>query len=213
MSELSQKYNIVVTCRHVQISEPMKAYAVDKISKLDHFASRIIDVNVIMDIQKLQQRVEIIMQYGHTFIKSTGVSNDMYVSIDLAVSRLQAQLKRYLTRLHDWRAKNHAMVEVPEQVYRVKELELATEEAAEEEVEAINEAIEKETKKQEAVELHPHSIVRVEQQPLRILTDDEAIMKMELTQNPCIVYRGEVDRKLKVIYRRADGDYGVVSPE
>ena len=38
-------------------------------------------------------------------------------------------------------------------------------------------------------------------------------MKMELAGDPLLVFRAEADQKLKVIYRREDGNYGVIEPE
>jgi putative sigma-54 modulation protein len=206
--ELDQKYNVIVTGRHVHVTDAMKSYAVDKVSKLERIGTRIIDVSITMDIQKLNHRCDIIMKYGNTNIKSTGISTDMYVSVDMAVDHLQAQLKRYLTRLHDYHAKNHAIVEVPERIWKVAELDLSSSD-----VDDLNDAIERETARRLKEEFQPHHIVRTETQPLRILTEDEAIMKMELLGLPLMVFRAEETKKLKVIYRRDDGHYGVISPE
>jgi putative sigma-54 modulation protein len=48
---------------------------------------------------------------------------------------------------------------------------------------------------------------------LKTLTTDEAIMKMELTDDHFMIFRDEKDRALKVIYRLHDGDYGIVCPQ
>jgi putative sigma-54 modulation protein len=45
------------------------------------------------------------------------------------------------------------------------------------------------------------------------LNDDEAVMKMELSGDPVMVFRAEDNRQLKVIYRRQDGNYGIIAPE
>jgi putative sigma-54 modulation protein len=203
--ELDQEYNIQVTGRHVQVTEAMKNYAIEKISKLERIASRIIEVSVTMDIQKLEQRVDIVMKYGHTIFKSTASTTDMYVSIDQAVDKLETQIKRYLNRIHDHHAKSHAQIEMTETVYGPAIFE--------EDIEEVNSAIEKETQKQKIKEFAPHQIVKTETQPLKILTDQEAIIKMDFSSAPVMVYRCDKDRKLKVIYRRADGNYGVVQPE
>jgi putative sigma-54 modulation protein len=212
---LDQKYNVIVTGRHVHVTEAMKSYAVDKVSKLERIGPRIIDVNITMDIQKLNHKCDIIMKYGNTNIKSTGISTDMYVSVDIACGRLQAQLKRYLTRLHDYHAKNYAVVQVPERIWKVAEFDAApsVKETLEPDVDEVNEAIEKETARRLKEEFVPHNIVRTENQPLRILTEDEAIMKMELLGLPLMVFRAEETKKIKVIYRREDGHYGIISPE
>ena len=45
---------------------------------------------------------------------------------------------------------------------------------------------------------------------LKTLSTDEAMMKMELTENNFVVYRCEEDKKLKVIYRRQDHNFGII---
>jgi len=201
IQELERAYSITVTGRHLQVTDAMKAYAVEKFQKIERLAPRIIDVNIIMDIQKLQQTVEIIMKYGHTLIKSQASTTDMYVSIDQAIDKLDAQLKRYLSRLHDHHAKNYQVIEVPERVYEMVE------------VDEINAEIEYESKKRKEESLRLPQIIRTDKVPLKILTEQEAIMKMDLSQAACLVFRGEDDRKLKVIYRREDGHYGIIEPE
>jgi len=182
-------YNINVTGRHVQITEGMKQHARDHIEKLERVGNRIIDVHVIMDIQKLNHRCDIVMKYGHTLIKSHAITTDMYVSIDQAIDRLSKQLKRYKKRLTDHHARKILVEELPVSVYAAAEL---TEE-------------EKETE--------THHLVSSETRRLKTLTIDEAIMKMDLSQEPFLVFRGEEDRRIKIIYLREDENYGLLTLE
>jgi putative sigma-54 modulation protein len=46
--------------------------------------------------------------------------------------------------------------------------------------------------------------------PLKTLTQDEAVIKMEISDRPFLIYRSEEDQKMKVIYRRDDHHYGLV---
>jgi len=211
MAEFAQEgYNITVTGRHLHVTEAMKAYAQEKLSKLERVGNRIIDINVIMDIQKLDHRVDIIMKYGHTLIKSHGSSTDMYVSIDQAIDKLTTQLRKYKRRLKNHHAKGYPVVEVPVTVYRPFADESVADLLDEEEV---NLGIETENRRALVGKFTPHHIVKVESQSLKILTDDEAVMKMELSGSSIMVFRHEETRKLKVIYRRDDGNYGVIEPE
>lgn len=211
MAEFAQEgYNITVTGRHLHVTEAMKAYAQEKLSKIERVGNRIIDVNVIMDIQKLDHRVDIVMKYGHTLIKSHGSSTDMYVSIDQAIDKLTTQLRKYKRRLKNHHAKGHPVVDVPVKVYSPITAESAVDLVDEEE---INVGIETANKREIENHFQPHHIVKVESQALKILTDDEAVMKMELSGCPIMVFRHEQTRKLKVIYRRDDGNYGVIEPE
>ena len=202
--ELDQGYNIQVTGRHVQVTEAMKNYAIEKISKLERIASRIIDVTVTMDIQKLEHKVDVVMKYGNTIFKATGSSLDMYISVDQAIQKLETQIKKYLSRLHDHHVRAHAQTEIKEKVYGP---------AMFEDTDDVNQEIEQENKKRHAADFLIHHIVKTESQPLKVLSDQEAIIKMDFSSLPVLVYRGESDRKIKVIYRRQDGNYGVVEPE
>ncbi len=201
IAEFPAGYTIMVTGRHVHVTEAMKSYAEEKLSKLDRFGDRIIDIAVTMDIQKLEHRVDIVMKYGHTLIKSHAASNDMYISLDQAVEKLEAQLRKYKSRLNDHHSKDHPIVDMPVTVYSPS-FEAVDEQEVNQGIDSLNQDV-----------LQPHKIVKVESQQMKILTDDEAIMKMELSGRHAMVYRNEETRKLKVIYRQDDGNYSVIEAE
>jgi putative sigma-54 modulation protein len=193
-------YNIQITGRHVQITDSMKDYAIDKISKIERFLNRIIDVNVIMDIQRMNHIVEIILKAGNTKILSKASTTDMYVSIDQAVDKLEKQILRYKSKLQDHHAKGHAILNMPVSVISSQEIEEDL--GIEDEVDQV----------QDSKRFKPHRVVKQETLPLKILTYDEAVMKMELSGDPFIVFKNEEDQKLKIIYRREDDNYGIIEP-
>lgn len=192
-------YNIQITGRHVEITEAMKDYAIDKVSKIERFINRIIDVNVIMDIQRLDHRVEIILKMGNTKITSKASTTDMYVSIDKAVQKLEAQILRYKSKLQDHHAKGHAVLNMAVNVISTKE----TEDDSQGEEGSHNSPLDR---------FKPHRVVKQESRPLKTLTYDEAIMKMELSGDAFMVFKNEEDQKIKVIYRRDDENYGIIEP-
>lgn len=196
MEFMDEGYSIKITGRHVEVTEAMKQYALEKISKIERFMNRIIDVNVIMDIQKFEHRVEIILKVNHTKITSQATSNDMYVSIDRAVDKLESQLRRYKTKLQDHHAKSLAVVDM--NVNIIKGM------SEEEDFEEIDET---------ANTYSAPEIVNKKTIPLKTLTYDEALMKMDLSKDSFMVFRNEADQKLKVIYRRNDGNFGIIEPE
>jgi putative sigma-54 modulation protein len=196
IAEFEQGYNVMVTGRHVHVTEGMKQHAVERISKLDRIGDRIVDVHVTMDIQKLTHRVDIMMKYAHTFIRSHANSTDMYASIDEAVDRLNRQLRRYKKKLQDHYAKKLPIEEVPVRIFTVEDFE---DEYAGEDIEI---------EKPKAT----HRVVATETRSIKILSDEEAIMQMELSGDPLMVYRSETDRRLKIIHRREDGNYAIMEP-
>ena len=198
----NQEYPIHVIGRHVDISDPMKAYAVDKLTKAKRFGGRILEVTIIMDIQKLVHSVDFVLDVNNTKIKVTGRTHNMYASIDQAIARLEAQLRRYHRRLHEHHAKKTAEVDMNVNVVEVIDL-----------IDEINDQIEEENLEHVEEELTPHKIVNREIRPLKILNQDEAIMKMDLSNDAFMIYRSEEDQKLRVIYRRTDSNYGIIEVE
>lgn len=197
-----KEYPIHLIGRHVNITDPMKKYAIDKLTKIERLGGRVVEATVIMDIQKLMHTVDFLINVNNTIIKVSGRSEDMYASIDQAIARLESKLRRYMKRLNEHHAKKLAEIDVNVNVIeRISPLE------------DINDQIEEENLRQVEEELRPHQIVSKEQTRLKTLSQEEAIMKMELSEAPFMVYRGEEDRKLKVIHRREDGNYGVIEAE
>lgn len=197
-------YDITVTGRNVLVTDAMQQYAIDKISKIDRFSNRVVDVNVVMDIQKLDQRVDIIMKVDQIVVRSSASSEIMYSSIDKAVDRLKSQLSRYKRRIREHQIKGTTAVDISEIIVAP---------SAEEEIATFNDEIVSDTTAQELGKYAPHKIVSKETRPLKTLNYSEAIMKIELSGDDFMVFRGEEDKKLKVIYRREDGNFGVIEPE
>lgn len=200
---LEEAYNISVTGRHVIVTEAMKDYAIEKVSKIERFSNRIIDVNVIMEVQRNEHRVDLVMKVNHLKIKSQAVSDNMYTSIDKAVHKLETQLLRYKEKLQDHQTKGVAAIDMKVNVLRT---------ASEEELLDLNDEIESETRNRLLDKYIPHRIVSKTTRPLKTLTDGEAIMKFDLSGDLFLIYRSEETQQLRVIYRRDDGDFGVIEP-
>ncbi|ADI38933.1 putative uncharacterized protein [Waddlia chondrophila 2032/99] len=201
---VGEGYKIHVTGRDVLVTDAMKDYAIDKLSKIERFTSRIIDVRVIMDIQKLDHRVDIVIKVDHVKIKSTASTTDMYASIDRAVEKIETQLRRYKTRIREHTAKPANIVDLKVNVFKKPE---------EAEIEDFNLDIEDQDREELLKRYQPHEIVKQKTVPLKTLTFDEAVMKMELSLDPFLIFRHEEDQKLKVIYRRHDENFGVIEVE
>src|SRR5262245_18277472 len=116
-------YNIQITGRHIEITDSMKDYAMEKISKIERFMNSIIDVIVIIIKQKINKHVTIILKTNNNKITSKTTSTDMYVSIDQAVDKLETQILRYKSKLQDHHAKGHAELNMMVNVLSPKEIE------------------------------------------------------------------------------------------
>lgn len=198
---VDEGYKIHVTGRDVLVTEAMKNYAIEKISKIERFSSRIIDVVVTMDIQKLDHRVDIVLKVDHIKIKSQAASTDMYASIDRAVEKIENQLRKYKSRIQEHTAKGLSVIDLKVNVLKRPE---------EQELLDINLDIEEENRQDLVKNYTSHQIVSQETRPLKTLSIDEAVMKIELSADTFLIFRAEEDKKLKVIYRRKDHHFGII---
>ena len=186
-------YHFQITGRHVEITDAMKNYAIEKMAKIERILDRIIDVNIILDIQKLSHEAEIILKAGNFKLTSHATSTDMYVSIDQAIDKLEAQVLRYKSKMQDYHNRNHVPAEMPVNVLGLEEVE--EEEGA-----------------TDSTDFKPHRVLKTEKRPLKTLSYEEAIMKMELSKDAFLIFKNGKDEKLNVIYRRKDGHYGIIEP-
>lgn len=200
----SEGYTIGVTGRHVLVTDAMKDYVIEKLSKMERYSCRIIEVLVTMDIQKLDHRVDIVAKVNHLTIRSSATSDDMYVSIDQAVDKLEKQFLKYKDKLQDHQHRALSYVDMNVNVLKP---------SRDGDVFEINDEIENENLRQIEEKYKPHRIVAQETQPLETLTYDDAVFKMELSGRTFLVFRHVEDNQLKVIYRRSDHNYGIIEPE
>lgn len=196
------EYPVHLIGRHVSITDPIKKYALDKLAKIERFGGNVLEALIILDVQKSMHTADFVLYLNNQKIKVSGRSEDMYASIDQAIERLASKIRRYMERLHDHHAKGISEIEM-----NVNVLGPITP------LDDINDQIEEENLREIEKELMPHKIVSTKKRPLKTLNRDEAIMKMELSEDQFLIYRCEEDQKLKVIYRRDDGNYGIIEPE
>ena len=195
--------NIAVQGRHVELTDAIKDFVVDKVSKLDRFSSQIADINITLEVQKLEHRADIVMKVGHTLIKSHEIATDMYASIEQAFHRLERRLKCYMQKLKDHHAKPQSVIDMNVQIIERAPFDL----------DELNDAIEEENIRNLEQNSGIPKIVSNETKPLKTLTTDEAIMQLELSGNYFKIFINEQSNELEVVHRRNDGNYGVIQPK
>ncbi len=198
--EESLGYNIYIIGKNFQLTEPMRKHVWDKLTKIERFHNHIMDVHVTLEIEKVEHVCVITCHFNHLKVKVEARSTDMYASIDRAIQKLQTLFRKWKGKLQDYHNKPVHMVDLSVNVHRRPDVD-PTEE--------VNEAIEMENLK----DWMPHKIIANETQVMKTLTTAEAIMKMELSQDGFMLYRDEVDKSLKLIYRREDKHYGIIQAE
>jgi putative sigma-54 modulation protein len=93
-----------VTARHFKAHETLVEYAETAVEKLEHYYDGILKCEVKLSFEKAQNSVkvaEIILSVYKLKITSLQTSDDFNKSIDGAVVKVLAQLKKYKEKLHE----------------------------------------------------------------------------------------------------------------
>jgi len=87
--------NLKLTGNHVEITDAMRDYVISKISKVTRHFDHVIDVSVILSVEKHKQKAEanVHVRGKDIFVETDG--EDMYASIDTLVDKLDRQILRH----------------------------------------------------------------------------------------------------------------------
>ena len=92
---------INITARHYKASEKLREYVETSVQKLTKYLDGIIECEIILDYEKTIQVVEIVMKVHKQKLFVREKSEDIYKCIDVAVSKIERQLKKYKDKLKD----------------------------------------------------------------------------------------------------------------
>ena len=196
----NQDYNISIIGKHFQITDPIRNYVFEKLHRIEKISEHIIDITVTLDAQKLEFSCSILMNFIHFHVKAHASTDNMYSAIDKASDRVIRLIQKYKTKLQSKRFKDLSTVDIHVNVIQ----------PLGDHLKAINEDIEAENARRENEQYSLHKIVAKEMMSMKTLTQDEAVIKMEISDDPFLIFRSEEDQQMKVIYRRPDQNYGIV---
>jgi len=197
------EYTLSVVGKNIEITKPIRDYIEEKITKIEKITPHLIEADVRLDVQKLNHTVDITLKFSHFKVKVGAITENMYSAIDKSFERLSTKMLKWKSRIQDHHAKGVS----------VTEMEVNVLEHARDELEEINQEIVEANNRTLEEEYSLPTVIKKKRRPLKQLTLDEAVMKMELSDDHFMLFRAEEDQALKVIYRRRDGSYGIISPE
>jgi putative sigma-54 modulation protein len=191
-------YNLKIWSKTVPLTDAINSYVFEKLDKMDRFAKHIIDVSVTLDVQNLAHSVSMFLKFSHFNIRVSATTDNLYSAIDKASDKLKNLIEKYKKKLQNHHVEGLSSIDM-----RVNVLK-------EDPTDEINDAIEEETLKEEENLYKPHKIVKTETMSLKLLTQEEAVMKFELSSGNFLIYKCEEDQKTKMIYRNDDGNFAIV---
>lgn len=86
--------NIKVTGKNIEITDAIREYVESKADRLEKFENANTELNVVCSIEREEQIVELQLSHNGDFVKIEERNNDLYASIDLALDRLERQMRK-----------------------------------------------------------------------------------------------------------------------
>lgn len=173
------------TGKNVDVTEALKDVTEKKMARLDKFFQDDVSGNVTFSTEKNRKIIEVTINLPGTIIRAEESSDDMYVSIDKAVDVLERQIRKHKTKLQR-RYKNNETIRFDNVV------ELSPEEGLDED---------------------KPKIVKTKRFMLTPMTEEEAVLQMELLRHNFFVFMDGDTGEVKVVYKRKDNNYGLIEPQ
>lgn len=91
--------NISTTSRHYELAPALKDYAESKVQHLKKYFDHIVQANLVFSLEKYRHKVEISLHVNGRDFVSVEESDDMYVSVDRSIDKLESQLRRHKDKI------------------------------------------------------------------------------------------------------------------
>lgn len=180
---------ILFTGRKAHLTPTLKAFTEGKLVKLEKVLGDILDAHVVLKREKHRQAAEIVVKAKTRTLAAKCEAADFTDAVTACVDRLLAQARKHADRRNS-RRKGRGPWESPRRT-------LAAAEAAPEAVTA---------------EVAPE-VVRMGRIPVRAMSVREALLRARDAEGPVLVFRDLASQQVAVLYRRPDGQYGLVETE
>lgn len=176
--------NYIISGKNIDVTDALKEKVISKVGKLEKFFYSSTEVQVTLSVEKNSHIVEVTIPFDGFIVRAEESNDDMYTSIDKVIDVLERQILKNKTRLAK---KLHGGA--------LKNLaESGTSDDAQE--------IEEEYK-----------IVRTKKFAIKPMAIEEAILQMNLLGHEFFMFANSETDQTNVVYRRKDGNYGLIEPE
>ena len=173
---------ISVTFKNLDPSDHLKSYIQEKLDRFDKFLDNPAEASVVLAVEKFRHIAEISVSGDRLNLIGKEETNDMYSAIDMALDKLEKQIKKNKQKVRERRGASKTLAK-----------ELMTAETTIIEGESGGQII----------------VRNIEYKPMDI---EEATMQMDLVSDNFLVFTNAKTDKVNVLYRRKDGHYGLIEP-
>ncbi len=175
---------ILISGKNLDISDYLRDLVEKKVGKLERYFPQDTEVQVTLGIEKNRHIVEVTIPYDGGVIRGEEITGDMYASIDNVLDKLEKQIIRHRTKLE--KSLRQGAFRYDEPLYGGSYDEF---------------------------EDDSPRIVRVKKFNIKPMTEEDAMMQIEMVGHSFYVFINSDTNLINVLYKRKDGNYGLIEPE
>lgn len=174
---------IHMTGRQIEVTEALKQAAEDRLTRLEKYLDGNGEAHVILAVEKRRHRAEIVVRDRRVTLSAAAETNDMYSTLNLVGDRLERQAKKRREKVKNER-KREGKKASPRKLTTVGKLA-------------------------------PEGprVIPVNASPVKPMSVEEALLQVHGTEKGFLVFRNSLSSRISVLYRRKDGNYGLIEPE
>lgn len=175
---------IIISGKNIELTDAIKKKVEEKLNKLDKFFTNETTATVTLKREKIGDVVEINIPVKGNLLRVSECESNLYASVDTATDKLERQIRKYRTKIHD--NKIHNIMK-----------NMSKGDFSEEKVDEEDSEI---------------KIVKKKQIMLKPMDEEEACMQLDMIGHSFFVYEN-TNGKICVAYKRGDGNYGIIEPD
>jgi putative sigma-54 modulation protein len=174
---------ITVSGKNIEVTDALRSAVEKKLLKLEKYFNPDVEVHATLSVEKNRQIIEVTISFGGILIRAEEAHDDMYAGIDFVIGKLEGQIRKQKTKLQ-----------------RRKHMESLRFQFIPDYNDNVSEGRES-------------KIVRTKRFAVKPMSSEEAVLQMELLGHNFFVYKDADGGEVNVVYKRKDGDYGLIEPE
>ncbi len=195
---------VSVTFRHIEATDALREHAERRVERIAKYLHRPIDAHVVLSVTKRRHMAEIVLNADRTTLSSKEETTDLYSAIDLAADKLEQRARKHTSKL-----KSHKLPAPGSRRRATLPEPMPTATAA-----ASGPGLRMDVIRAESFRRrNGPDVIKSTRLPVKPMSVEEAVMQMDLMSNEFLVFRNADTDALSVVYRRKDGNYGLIAPE
>lgn len=171
------------TGRQMEVTPQLRKYTEERLRKLTRILRGRFDAKVILAAEKHRRLAEITVKFRDQTLVGVEETPDALASVKGAIDKLERQAVRWLERKRTRKRRPSPTSVILLNVLRP------------------------------AVDHEERGIIETERIAIKPLTLDEAIEALQQAASGVVVFRNSETERVNVVYRRHDGNLGLIEPE